>query len=134
MNEELNLTTTEEIQNLIYTIRGKQVMLDSDVASLYHYETKFINLTVKRNIERFPEEFCFQLTEIELENLRLQFATSSLEKPKNSLSSETLAAETGTGQSMYMINQYNEVNIMGTSNLLQAISLLGKENKVTRLY
>ena len=80
MNEELNLTTIEEIQNLIYTIRGKHVMIDSDVASLYHYETKFINLTVKRNIERFPEEFCFQITESELENLRLQFATSSLEK------------------------------------------------------
>lgn len=44
-----------------------------------------------------------------------------------------LAAETGTGQSMYMINQYNEVNIMGTSNLLQAISLLGKENKVRKI-
>ena len=42
MNENLNLTSKEEIQNLIYTIRGKQVMLDSDVANLYHYETKFI--------------------------------------------------------------------------------------------
>ena len=75
MNEDFNLTTTEEIQNLIYTIREKQVMLDSDVANLYHYETKFINLTVKRNIERFPENFCFQLTEQEMESLRLQFAT-----------------------------------------------------------
>ena len=44
----------ENIKNLIYTIRGKQVMLDSDVAMLYHYETKKINQTVKRNIERFP--------------------------------------------------------------------------------
>ena len=75
MNEDLNLTSTEEIQNLIYTIREKQVMLDSDVANLYHYETKFINLTVKRNIERFPDSFCFQLTEKEMESLRLQFAT-----------------------------------------------------------
>ena len=57
MNEELNLTTTEEIQNLIYTIRGKQVMLDSDVARLYHYKTKALNLAVKRNIERFPPKF-----------------------------------------------------------------------------
>ena len=55
-------------------------MLDSDVAMLYHYETKYINLAVKRNKERFPEDFCFQLTETETENLRLQFATSSLEK------------------------------------------------------
>ena len=53
-------------------------MIDSDVANLYHYETKKINQAVKRNIERFPEGFCFQLTESELENLRSQFVTSSL--------------------------------------------------------
>ena len=75
MEEELELTTAEDIQNLIYTVRGKQVMLDSDVANLYHYETKKINQAVKRNIERFPEGFCFQLTESELENLRSQFVT-----------------------------------------------------------
>ena len=83
-NKELNVEIykTENIKNLIYTIRGKQVMLDSDVAILYHYETKYINLAVKRNRERFPENFCFQLTEKETENLRLQIATSSLEKEK----------------------------------------------------
>ena len=82
IDENLNTTKseTENIKNLIYTIRGKQVMLDSDVAMLYHYETKYINLAVRRNKERFPENFCFQLTENETENLRLQFATSSLEK------------------------------------------------------
>lgn len=67
----------QDIKKLIYTIRGKQVMLDSDVARLYHCETKYVNRVVKRNIERFPEEFCFQLTENELENLRCQFVTSS---------------------------------------------------------
>ena len=71
---------TENIKNLIYTIRGKQVMLDSDVARLYQYETKNINKAMKRNIERFPEDFCFQLTKKEIENLRFQFGTSSLEK------------------------------------------------------
>ena len=82
IDEKLNITKseTENIKNLIYTIRGKQVMLDSDVAMLYHYETKYINLAVRRNKERFPENFCFQLTETETENLRLQIATSSLEK------------------------------------------------------
>ena len=53
-------------------------MLDSDVAMLYHCETKYVNRVVKRNIERFPEEFCFQLKEIELKDLRCQFVTSSL--------------------------------------------------------
>ena len=51
-------------------------MLDSDVAMLYYYETKNINKAVKRNIDRFPEEFCFQLTEDEFQTLRFQFGTS----------------------------------------------------------
>ncbi|MDV4070583.1 DNA-binding protein [Elizabethkingia anophelis] len=68
----------DEIRKLIYSIRGKQVMLDSDLASLYQVETKNLNRAVKRNIERFPESFCFQLTEDEVENLRFQFGTSSL--------------------------------------------------------
>lgn len=70
--------STMEIKNLIYTIRGKQVMLDSDLASLYQVETKNLNKAVKRNIERFPASFCFQLTEEEVENLRFQIGTSSL--------------------------------------------------------
>lgn len=71
--------TQESIKNLIYTIRGKQVMLDSDVAMLYHYSTKRINETVRRNRERFPENFCFQLSDGEAQNLRSQFATASKE-------------------------------------------------------
>ena len=55
-------------------------MLDSDVVMLYHYETKDINKAMKRKIERFLEDFCFQLTEKEVENLRFQFGTSSLNK------------------------------------------------------
>ena len=75
IQEEFN---SEDIRKLIYTIRGKQVMLDSDVARLYHYDTKNINKAMKRNIERFPEDFCFQLTETELDSLRFQIGTSSL--------------------------------------------------------
>ncbi len=70
-----NELSNEDIKKLIYTIRGKQVMLDSDVAMLYHYETKNINKAVKRNLDRFPEDFCFQLTENEFQNLRFQFGT-----------------------------------------------------------
>ena len=74
---EENRLTNEDIKNLIYTIRGKQVMLDSDVAMLYHYETKKVNQAVKRNIDRFPERFCFQLTEKELEIMWSQIVTTS---------------------------------------------------------
>ena len=70
-----NKSTNEEIKNLIYTIRGKQVMLDSDVAMLYNYPTKRINEAVNRNKQRFPENFCFQLTGEEYEVLRCKDIT-----------------------------------------------------------
>ena len=72
----------EDIKQKIYTIRGKQVILDSDIAILYDVETKKLNQAVKRNIKRFPSNYCFQLRETELENLRSQFVTSSLSENK----------------------------------------------------
>ena len=66
-----------QIEPLIRTIRGQQVLLDSDLAILYGVETKRLNEQVKRNIERFPEDFMFQLTKVELINLKSQIATSS---------------------------------------------------------
>ena len=68
-----------EIRNLIYTVRGVQVMLDSDLATLYQVETKRINEAVRRNKARFPKGFCFRLTKEEQERLRSQFATSNEE-------------------------------------------------------
>jgi len=67
------------IQNLIHNIRGQKVMLDSDLAMLYGVLTKNLNKAVKRNVQRFPEDFMFQLTEEEYESLRFQIGTS---KPK----------------------------------------------------
>ena len=72
-----------ETKNLIYTIRGKQVMLDSDVAMLYHYPTKRINESVNRNKQRFPENFCFQLTEEEYKSLRFKNLTLNEANPKD---------------------------------------------------
>ena len=69
----------ENIENLIYEIRGKQVMLDSDVARLFGYETKYLNRQVSRNIERFPENYCFKLTHEEYILLRCQNVTSKNE-------------------------------------------------------
>ena len=72
MNEELAIATNEEIKNLIYKVRGKQVMLDSDIAMLFKTETRAINQAVKRNMARFPENFGFQLTDEEFLQLRSQ--------------------------------------------------------------
>ena len=66
------------IENMIYEIRGKQVMLDSDLAYLFNYETKDLNRNVKNNIKRFLKNYCFQLTKEEYENLRCKNFTSSL--------------------------------------------------------
>lgn len=67
-----------KIENMIYEIRGKQVMLDSDLARLYGVETKRVNEAVKRNIDKFPERFSWLLTNEEFDELWSQFATSSL--------------------------------------------------------
>ena len=80
MENSMILKETENIENLIYEIRGKQVMLDSDLAKLYECKngTKTVNLAVKRNINKFPEKYCFQLSENEYKNLKFQNETSSL--------------------------------------------------------
>ena len=70
------LEVTENIESLIRTIRGKKVILDSDLARLYGVETKAFNRAFKRNAARFPKDFVFQLTRKELANLRYQFGTS----------------------------------------------------------
>ena len=96
-----------KIENMIYEIRGKQVMLASDVAKLYHVETKVLNQTIKRNINRFPEEFCFQISYEELNNLilRSQIVTSS---------------ETNHGGVRYLPYVLTEQGIMMLSGLLRS--------------
>ena len=67
----------EVITSKIYFIRGKNVMLDQDLAELYNVETKRLNEQVKRNLNRFPNDFMFQLNNEEFNNLRSQFATAN---------------------------------------------------------
>jgi len=77
MNE---LITTKEIVSQIFFIRGVKVMLDYNLATLYEVETRVLNQAVQRNIERFPEDFMFQLKETEYKNLMSQFETSKSNK------------------------------------------------------
>ena len=74
------MVSTKEIENLIYEIDEQLVILDSDLAYLYNTETRRINEAVKRNIGRFPEDFCFKLTNEEYIILKSQFATSNIEE------------------------------------------------------
>ena len=77
MTIETQILPDELVMSKIYVIRNVKVMLDSDLAELYEVETKQLKRAVKRNIKRFPDDFMFELTEIEFANLRSQFGTSS---------------------------------------------------------
>ena len=107
---ELEVIDNIKIEDMIFEIRGKQVMFASDVAKLYQVETKRINEVVKRNINRFPEDFCFQLTKTEVYSLlsRSQFAT--LNKKIN-----------GRGSNIkYLPYVFTEHGIMMLSGLLKS--------------
>ena len=78
MNELMNREDIK-VEDMIYEVRGVQVMLDSDLARLYGVETKRVNEAVKNNIEKFPERFSWILSDIEEINLKSKFSTSSLE-------------------------------------------------------
>ena len=75
-NNDLMIYDEDDLRSKIYTIRGELVMLDSDLAALYEVETKYLKRQVRRNIERFPDDFLFQLTKEEMSILRCQFGTS----------------------------------------------------------
>jgi hypothetical protein len=92
---ELTIVENQTIQSRIYTIRGAQVIIDEDLAVLYGVETRVFNQAVKRNIERFPEKFRFQLTQEEYENLKSKFVTSSLD---DSLRSQIVTLESQRGK------------------------------------
>ena len=123
-----NEITKEKIKNLIYTIREKQVMLDSDVAMLYNYPTKRINETVNRNKQRFPENFCFQLTNEEYEVIRCKNVTlnqnNMQEKIDNSLRSQfaTLNENIGRGKHRkYLPYVFTEQGISMLAGILKNV-------------
>ena len=121
--EVKNESSIENIKTLIYTIRGKQVMLDSDVAMLYHYTTKRINETVSRNKKRFPEIFCFQLNTNEYEMIKSQFMTTEQNNNTDfSLRSQiaTLNIESNRGKHRkYLPYVFTEQGIAMLSGLLK---------------
>ena len=108
MAEDKNLVIEDnkEIQSMIYTFRGMQVMLDSDLARLYQVETKYLNRQRNRNAERFPEDFCFQLSKEEYEILRCQNVTSK--------------KENGSGGRRYLPYVFTEQGIAMLSSVLKS--------------
>ena len=130
---------SEKIQNLVYTIRGQQVMLDSDLAELYGYEVKRLNEQVGRNINRFPRDFMFQLTQDEAENLKSQNATSSWGGKRKLpyvfteqgiyMLATVLRGELAEKQSIYIMRAFREMQRFIVNNTLMFERVRGVELK-----
>lgn len=103
----------ERIERRILLIRGEKVMLDADLAELYGVETKVLNQAVRRNIERFPGDFMFQLSAEESENLRFHFGTSSLR-------SQFVTSKEGRGGRRYNPLAFTEQGVAMLSSVLRS--------------
>lgn len=131
-----DIISLEHIESKIYTINGMQVMIDEDLAGLYGVETRVLNQAVKRNSERFPQSFCFQLTEIDLENLRSQIVTSSWGGRRTlpyafteqgvAMLSAVLKSETAVKMSIQIINAFVAMRrfILSNAQVFQRIDNL----------
>jgi hypothetical protein len=111
-----------QVERRIYLIRGERVMLDLDLAALYGVPTKSLNLAVKRNAARFPNDFMFQLTRAEAEGLRLQIGTSngsaSLEVPALRFQNET--SKSRRGGRRYLPYAFTEQGVAMLSSVLRS--------------
>jgi hypothetical protein len=140
MNQKLSVKQ-DEIPNRIYTIRGIQVMLDEDLAELYKTETKLFNKAVKRNADRFPKEFMFQLTEVEYnflnssQNLRFQFGTSKKHGGRRYLplvfTEQGVAMLAGVLKSAIAIKTSIQIiNAFVAKMEIRAVEMLGRVGKI----
>ena len=114
--------TQPSIEKMIYVIRDKQVMLDSDLAILYQVETGALNRAVKRNISRFPEDFRFQLTKEEYQNLRCQTGISSFAQDENNYGGRRTLPYVFTEQGISMLASvlHSEVAIKVSIGIMRA--------------
>ena len=108
----------EQVERRILLIRGQKVMLDSDLAWLYGVRTKELNLAVKRNPDRFPEDFMFQLIQREVEVLRFQIETSKRETEP--LGSQVVIPNKGRGGRRYLPYVFTEQGVAMLSGVLRS--------------
>ena len=125
------LQPLENIETLIHVIRGKQVMLDRDLARLYGVETNRLNEQVKRNIERFPGDFMFQLSKEEFECLRSQFATSNV---KTIDLTSQIATSNKRGGQRYMPYAFTENGVAMLSGVLRSPQAISMNIQIMRAF
>lgn len=117
------MTIIKSIQNRIYEIRGERVLLDKDLADLYEVPTKSLNLSVKRNIKRFPGDFMFQLTKEEFDSLRFQIETSNNNTNPPGFQNETSKGRGGTRYLPYAFTEQGVAMLSGVLNSDKAINM-----------
>ena len=110
----------ELVERRIHLMRGQKVMLDSDLAELYQVPTKRLNEAVKRNLDRFPQDFMFQLNKEELENLRSQIATSNPGAGAASLRLQSAISNVGRGGRRYLPFAFTEHGVAMLSSVLSS--------------
>ncbi len=120
----------QSIQNRIYEIRSERVILDFDIAKIYETDTKRINEAVKRNKERFPNDFMFQLTKIELSNI--QFHIESNDNAENSLRSQF--ATSNRGGNRYMPFAFTEHGVAMLSGILSSDKAIAMNIAIMRAF
>ncbi|RNL51194.1 ORF6N domain-containing protein [Pedobacter jejuensis] len=124
----------KSIESRIYVIRGERVMLDFDLASLYEVETKVLNLAVKRNLQRFPEDFMFQLTKVEWVNLRFQIETSSLQAAESSGNLDIIKVNEKHGGSRYLPYAFTEQGVAMLSGVLRSEKAINMNIAIMRAF
>ena len=135
VKKPLSIIPLNNIQALIHTIRGEQVMLDSDLAEIYGVETKVFNQAVKRNIERFPKAFRFQLTEEEYDSLKTRLESSSsdeglrsqnatLEESENLRSQNATSSDAGALRSQIVTSSHGGRRYLPYAFTEQGVSML----------
>ena len=119
MKKKIMVTVSDEtIMNQIYYMRGQKVMIDRDIAELYGVETKRLKESVKRNIDRFPDDFMFEMNQVEFQNLRSQFATSRSEH----------------GGSRYLPMVFTEQRIAMLSSVLDSKRAISVNIQIIRIF
>jgi ORF6N domain-containing protein len=134
MAEEMNAIVIAEgaIVNKIYWIRGQKVMLDRDLAELYGVETKYLKKAVKRNIDRFPEDFMFELSKEEFENWRCQNGTSNLDGDKKGLRFQIGTSKRGGAR--YLPMAFTEQGVAMLSSVLNSARAITVNIQIIRIF
>ena len=122
-----SLIPSERIESSILLLRGHKVMLDADLAELYGVETKVLNQAVKRNLDRFPEDFMFRLTPREVENLRFHFGTSSLR-------SQFVTSKLGRGGRRHPPYVFTEQGVAMLSSVLRSKRAIQVNVEIVRTF